>query len=298
MQAERGPQTEADGVSLVIPAFNEELAVTEGLREARAALESCGRPFEIIVVDDGSSDRTGELAAAEPGVKVLTQPVNRGYGAALKAGIEIARYDTIVITDADGTYPANQIPEMLEIGRKYDMVVGARVGANVSIPLVRRPAKWFLTRLASVLAGRRIPDLNSGLRVIRRAQVRRFRHLLPSGFSFTTTISLAMLCTDQLVHYHPIDYFERQGNSKIRPRHAFDFLILILRIIVYFNPLKIFLPLGAVFMALGLAKFAYDIALQNLSETAILGVLGGTIIWSVGLLSDQIARSSLRDPNQ
>jgi glycosyltransferase involved in cell wall biosynthesis len=297
MEAQRGQETATDGVSLVIPAFNEEGAVSQGLEEARAALEQCGRPFEIIVVDDGSSDRTGELAAAQEGVQVLTQPVNRGYGAALKAGIQLARYETIVITDADGTYPADQIPAMLELGRDYDMVVGARIGANVSIPLVRRPAKWFLTRLASVLAGIRIPDLNSGLRVIKRAQVRRFRHLLPEGFSFTTTISLAMLCTDQLVHYHPIDYFERQGNSKIRPRHAFDFLILILRIIVYFNPLKIFLPLGAVFMGLGLAKFAYDIGQQNLSETAILGVLGGTLVWSVGLLSDQIARSSLRDPN-
>jgi glycosyltransferase involved in cell wall biosynthesis len=298
MGPEDGPATDADGVSLVVPAYNEELAITQGLEEARAALESTGRPFEIIVVDDGSSDRTGELAAAQPGVRLLTQPVNRGYGAALKAGIGIARYQTIVITDADGTYPADQIPEMLEIAGDYDMVVGARIGAQVAIPLVRRPAKWFLRRLASHLAGRPIPDLNSGLRVIDRAQVRRFQHLLPSGFSFTTTITLAMLCTDQLVQYHPIDYFERKGESKIQARHAFEFLILILRIIVYFNPLKVFLPLGALFMGLGLAKFAYDIGRQNLSETAILGVLGGTLVWSVGLLSDQIARSTLRDLNQ
>ena len=134
--------------------------------------------------------------------------------------------------------------------------------------------------------------------MIDRAQVRRFQHLLPSGFSFTTTITLAMLCTDQLVQYHPIDYFERKGESKIQARHAFEFLILILRIIVYFNPLKVFLPLGALFMGLGLAKFVYDIGRQNLSETAILGVLGGTLVWSVGLLSDQIARSTLRDLNQ
>jgi len=298
MEPEDGQATNDGGVSLVIPAYNEELAITEGLAEARTALESTGRPFEIIVVDDGSSDRTGELAAAQPGIRLLTQPVNRGYGAALKAGIGVAKYDTIVITDADGTYPADQIPAMLEIGKDYDMVVGARIGAQVAIPMIRRPAKWFLRRLASHLAGRNIPDLNSGLRVINRAHVRRFQHLLPSGFSFTTTITLAMLCTDQLVEYHPINYFERQGGSKIRASHAVEFLILILRIIVYFNPLKVFLPLGAVFMGLGLAKFVYDIGRWNLSETAILGVLGGTLVWSVGLLSDQIAKSALRDLNQ
>ncbi len=298
METEPVKEDDLGGVSLVIPAYNEELAISEGIREAREALEATGRIFEIIVVDDGSSDRTGELAAAQPGVQLLTQPENRGYGAALKAGIRVSRYEHIMITDADGTYPAEFIPELLDRAATYDMVVGARIGKNVSIPNLRKPAKWFLGRLASLLAGREIPDLNSGLRVMDRAQVRRFMHLLPSGFSFTTTITLAMLCTDQLVYYHPIDYHERQGQSKIRPKHALEFLILILRIIVYFNPLKVFLPLGAFFFAGGLLKFAQDLTRQNMSETAILGILGGTLVWSVGLLSDQIARSTLRDTNQ
>ena len=182
---------------------------------------------------------------------------------------------------------------MLIYAADYDMVVGARVGENVAIPLVRRPAKWFLRVLASYLAGREIPDLNSGLRVLKRSHVNRFRHLLPAGFSFTTTITLASLCTDLLVRYHPIDYLERVGESKIRPTHAVEFLILILRTICFFNPLKVFLPLGALFFFPGLLKLFYDFALANVSETALLGILGGTLLWSVGLLADQIARGDL-----
>ena len=174
------------------------------------------------------------------------------------------------------------------------MAVGARIGEHVAIPLARRPAKWFLGRLASYLAGRDIPDLNSGLRVMRKPLVKRFEHLLPSGFSFTTTITLASLCSGSLVRYSPIDYHERIGESKIRPTHAVEFLLLILRTIVYFNPLKVFLPAGGVFFVGGFAKFVYDLTLGNFSETALLGFLGAAILWAVGLLSDQISRIALR----
>jgi glycosyltransferase involved in cell wall biosynthesis len=256
-------------------------------------MEGLGIDFELIVVDDGSSDRTAELSEAA-GAQVLRLPENRGYGAALKAGIARAKHEIIVITDADGTYPAESIPVLLENLGEYDMVVGARIGANVAIPLVRRPAKWFLRRLASYLAGRAIPDLNSGLRVMRKSLVKRFEHLLPSGFSFTTTITLASLCSGALVRYSPIDYHERIGESKIRPAHAAEFLLLILRTIVYFNPLKVFLPIGGIFFLGGLVKFIYDVYIGNFSETALLGFLGAAILWAVGLLSDQMSRISLR----
>ena len=282
----------AQNVSVVIPAYDEEDAIEQTLAEIAAVLRDLPGDHEILVVNDGSSDRTSALAHAA-GVRVLDQPRNRGYGAALKVGIRAARSDLIVITDADGTYPAKAIPHLLEHAGEYDMVVGARTGENVAIPLMRRPAKWFLGRLASYLAGERIPDLNSGLRVLRREHVQRFEHILPSGFSFTTTITLASLCSDLLVYYHPINYYERVGESKIRPVHALEFLILILRTIVYFNPLKVFLPLGAVFFFGGLLKFIYDLTLSNLSETAVLGFLGGTLLWAVGLLADQIARVGL-----
>ena len=277
--------------SVVVPAYNEELGIQPAIRELQEVL--AGYDHELLIVDDGSTDRTGELAR-EAGAEVLTQPVNRGYGAALKAGIRRAKHDRIVITDADGTYPASEIPRIVAGLDDYEMVVGARVGENVHIPLVRRPAKWALRRLAAYLAGRPIPDLNSGLRAMRRDLIARYEHLLPSGFSFTTTITLSALCRDHLVHYETIDYHARVGDSKIRPRHAFDFLLLIVRTIVYFHPLKIFLPLGALFFIAGLAKGAYDVWIGNLSESAIFAFLAAGLIWAVGLLSDQISRVGLR----
>jgi glycosyltransferase involved in cell wall biosynthesis len=283
----------ARAVSIVIPAFNEEDAIASSIRETVQVMRTSGWQFELIVVDDGSRDRTRERAEAE-GVDVLVMPENRGYGAALKAGIRRARYDTILITDADGTYPCEAIPRILDEMGGYDMVVGARIGESVAIPLIRRPAKWVLRRLASYLAGRHIPDLNSGLRAMRKSLIQKFEHILPSGFSFTTTITLAALCSGALVRYSPIDYHARIGESKIRASHAFEFLVLILRTTVYFNPLKVFLPLGAIFFFGGLAKFAYDVTLQNFSETALLGFLGAAILWAVGLLSDQIARVGQR----
>jgi len=276
--------------TVVIPAFNEEAGIQPVIHELQQGLADYD--FKLIVVDDGSEDRTAELAR-EAGATVLSQPVNRGYGASLKTGIRQASHDNIVIIDADGTYPVAAIPSLVAGLAEYEMVVGARIGANVSIPLIRRPAKRVLQWLASYLAGRKIPDLNSGLRAMKRDLVLQYAFLLPSGFSFTTTITLAALCRDHLVDYQKIDYRARVGKSKIRPHHAFDFLILILRTIVYFNPLKVFLPLGAVFVFTGLIKTIYDIWIGDLSESAIFAFLAGGLVWVVGLLSDQISRMGI-----
>lgn len=276
-------------VSVVIPAYNEGDHVAAQVNAVRDVLARSGWPFEIIVVDDGSTDRTA-AEADSTGVRVLRRARNRGYGAALKLGISHARYGWILITDADGTYPVDAIPGLLALADQNEMVVGARVGKSVQIPMVRRPAKWFLTRLASYLAGQRLPDINSGLRLIRHRLVQRYEVLLPDGFSFTTTITLAASCNGHAVDYVPIDYHARLGESKIRPRHAYDFTLLILRTIVFFNPLKVFIPLGALVALAGVAKFTYDITRDNLSESAVLALLGALIIWAVGLLADQNSR--------
>jgi len=278
------------GVSVVIPAFNEAEHVAEQVRAVQQVLATSGWTYEIIVVDDGSVDRTSEAVGTVEGVTLIRNAQNRGYGASLKRGIGIARFEWILITDADGTYPVEAIPSLLEAAADHEMVVGARTGAVVRVPLVRRPAKAFLRWLASYLAGQRLPDLNSGLRLMRADLIARYVHLLPSGFSFTTTITLAAACNDHPIHYVPIDYHVRLGESKIKPRHAFDFLLLILRTVVFFNPLKVFLPLGGVLALGGLAKLVYDIIHENLSESAVLALLGALVIWSVGLLADQNAR--------
>lgn len=278
-----------EAVSVVVPAYNEGPHIGEEIVALRTVLDRTGWAYEIIVVDDGSEDGTGEAAAAA-GVRVLRHARNRGYGASLKRGIEAARYGWILITDADGTYPPDAIPDLLEQAPYNDMVVGARTGEAVKVPLVRRPAKWLLGRLASYLAERDLPDINSGLRLIDRRLVEVYAHLLPDGFSFTTTITLAATVNGYEVAYVPISYHARLGNSKIRPRHAFDFTLLILRTMVYFNPLRVFIPMGLILALAGLAKFAYDWTLGNLSESAVLGLLGALIVWAVGLLADQNAR--------
>lgn len=288
-----GFQALGHGVTVVIPAFNEGLHVAEQVRAVQAVMDGTGWAYEIIVVDDGSSDRTAH-EAARTGVRVLRHRRNRGYGAALKRGIEASSYPWILITDADGTYPPSAIPGMLKRADENDMVVGARVGEVVKIETSRRPAKWFLRQLASYLAGQKIPDLNSGLRLMRKDLIERYVHLLPSGFSFTTTITLACACNDHPMDFFPIDYHARLGNSKIRPRHLYDFTLLILRTIVFFNPLKVFIPLGLLMALMGMAKLAYDITRDNLSESAVLGLLGALIVWAVGLLADQNVRIAAR----
>lgn len=280
-------------VTVVIPAYNEGDHVAAQVRAVDETLARTDWTYEIIVVDDGSADATASEADST-GALVLKRGRNRGYGAALKLGISRATHGWILITDADGTYPVEAIPALLARAEQNEMVIGGRLGAHVKIPLVRRPAKWFLNRLAGYLAGQRLPDINSGLRLMRRNLIARYEFLLPDGFSFTTTITMSAACNGHAFEYVPIDYHARLGESKIRPRHAFDFTILILRIIVFFNPLKVFLPLGALLFTAGVGKLVYDITRNNLSESAVLGLIGALVVWSVGLLADQNMRIATR----
>jgi len=280
-------------LTVVIPAYNEEGGIRESVADLERVLSAQPIDYEIIVVDDGSTDGTLKEAEAS-GARVLRNPENSGYGAALKRGIAAAKTEYIAITDADRTYPASALPEMLELAKDADMVVGSREASMSNVPLVRRPAKAILNGLANYLAQRRIPDLNSGLRVFKRDSLVRFVPLLPQGFSFTTTITLCMICSNMRVLYVPIDYGRRVGKSKIRPVDFFNFVLLVLRAIVLFNPLRVFLPLGAVLFVMGMAKLVYDIVIGNLSESAIFGLLAAIMIWSLGLIADMIARLHLR----
>ena len=282
-------------VSIVIPAYNEEHGIGSVLTQLQHVMADSDLDHEIIVVDDGSQDATAEVAEGYEGVTVLQHRGNRGYGAALKTGIRHAQHDLVGIIDADGTYPNERMPELVErlLNGGYDMVVGARTGEKVANSLIRRPAKWALGRLANLIAGEPIPDINSGLRVFRRQGVLRFFNMLPDGFSFTTTITLALLTNGYLVDYMPTNYHARIGRSKIRPvQDTLNFVQLILRIALYFAPLKIFLPLSGVLLLLALAwalfsKFVLGL-LADVSTLVI--VMTGIQVAVIGMLAELINR--------
>ena len=276
-------------VSIVIPAFNEEQGVAQVIGELQNVLGRHGINAEILVIDDGSSDQTAQ-AAARAGARVFRHRSNRGYGAALKSGIAAASNNSIVITDADGTYPCQYIPEMLERLESADMVVGARIGSNVKIPAIRRPAKWVLNQLANYLSKTNIPDLNSGLRAFRRDVVMQYFGMLPDQFSWTTTITLAMHCDKYAVSYLPIDYRARKGKSKIVPWDAGSFAVFILRTAMLFRPLRIFIPIVLLCLLYGIVKMSIDMTRDpNISASALLAFVSALLILLIGMLGDALA---------
>jgi glycosyltransferase involved in cell wall biosynthesis len=280
-------------VTVVVPAYNEEGAIAEDMRSLLEVLGATDLRFEVVVVNDGSKDRTEEEARKVPGLRLLSHSHNRGYGAALKTGIRAARGEVIVITDADGTYPPRYIPELVgAIEAGSDMAVGARTGKGAQIPSIRKPAKWFLAKLANYLAGRQIPDLNSGQRAFRKADVVKFFPILPSGFSFTTTITLAMMCNDYEVTYHPIEYLHRIGTSKIRPiRDTYNFIVLIVRTICYFNPLKVFIPPALFMVLVGFAKIGHGIVIgHDLGHGWAKWFLAAVQMAGIGAVADMVAK--------
>jgi glycosyltransferase involved in cell wall biosynthesis len=284
------------GVSIVIPAYNEEAAIAAVLSEIEGAMSGSPLPWEIVVVDDGSTDRTAgavqdRVTRGDGPTRLLRHGRNRGYGAALKTGIRHARYDKIVITDADGTYPNQRIPELVGHLGEYDMVVGARTGPDVQVPLLRRPAKWALNQLANYLADVTIPDLNSGLRAMKRDALLRFFNMLPAGFSFTTTITLAMLTNDYNVKYIPINYKRRLGKSKIQPvKDTLNFVMLIVRSILFFAPLRILGSLGIVLLLAGSVKLLYDMWAYHfhVATSTIVILMTAFQVIVLGLVADLI----------
>jgi glycosyltransferase involved in cell wall biosynthesis len=278
-------------VSVVIPAYNEGEGVGAVVANISKVLTHAEIPYEIIVVDDGSQDQTAEVAEAGRAI-VLRHISNRGYGAALKTGILSASYNTICIADADGTYPAERIPDLLEALKAADMVVGARTGKSAAIPRSRRPAKWVLNCLANFVTRTKIPDLNSGLRAFRRDAALQYFHILPDQFSFTTTITMAMHCDRYAVTYLPIDYKRRTGKSKIVPWDAATFASLIVRLAMFFRPLRVFFPSALICLLYAIVKGSWDIFIAghpNISATAAVALISALQLTLIGMLGDAIA---------
>ena len=278
-------------VNVIMPAYNEEQSICKTINSVKKVFEKIECDYQIIVVDDCSTDRTKDLLISMSDIILVNHDENKGYGASIKSGIKKSIYDTVLITDADGTYPFEQIPEMLKHIKEYDMVVGARTGLNVNIPYIRRPAKWVIKKLAEYLSEKKIEDLNSGLRLIKKEVIKKFYRILPNGFSFTTTITLAMLTNDYQIKYIPINYNKRTGKSKIRPiRDTLNFIQLIIRTVLYFNPLKIFLPVSIflIFLSLSVLLYSFFAMPEIMDITTIVLFVSGIHLMAIGMIADLI----------
>lgn len=295
-QEERtGPRNNINpGITVIVPCYNEEQMIAETVRRTFHSMQTANRPFEIIVVDDGSTDDSThslQTIIGAAGFQLLRNGENRGYGYSLKRAVGEARHELIAIIDADGTYPIERLPELVESMKDADMVVGSRTGQSVHVPALRRPAKWLLRKLAEYLAGCRIPDLNSGMRVMKRSIVRRFLRLLPDGFSFTTTITLAMLTHGHQVRYIPINYAPRVGKSSIRPiRDTLNFFSLIVRTVLYFRPLKIFAPASGFLFAIAiLTALISKLYFGQLADVTAVTLASASLqLLAIGMLADLI----------
>jgi glycosyltransferase involved in cell wall biosynthesis len=277
-------------VTVVIPAFNEEQAIG---RVLAAVNETCPHLIEeTIVVDDGSSDQTARVAE-DAGARVIRHRYNMGYGAALKTGIHSARTEFVITLDADGQHRVQDLFHLWEAAEANDMVVGARQRLMHS-PLWRMPGKWLLGFMANYLTRRSIPDLNSGLRLMRREVILNYLHLCPSGFSFSTTISMALLCRGHRVAYVPIDVEKRIGKSNVSVATGFETVMLILRIIALFAPLRIFIPAS---FLIGLSGVIWSIPFiltgRGVSVGSMLAMVTAVLLFSLGLLCDQISQLRL-----
>jgi glycosyltransferase involved in cell wall biosynthesis len=276
-------------ISVLVPAFNEERVVAETVERVKAVLERCGVDHEVIVIDDGSSDATAQRAAGT-GARVLRHPTNGGYGRALKTGMRAAGGEWIAILDADGSYPIEALPSLLERVPEFDMVVGARTGRHYRGSLMKWWGRVALQRMVRFVAGTVVPDVNSGLRVFRKSIALANIDRIGNGFSFTTTLTLAMLLEGHFVLYVPIEYLERVGRSKVRlGRDTLRTLQILVMAIVAYNPIKLFLLLA---YAQGLATLLGVVVDASLAHGAHIGVVltvgsaATLLLFALGLIAD------------
>ena len=295
------PSPQDPYVSIILPCFNEQDHVMAEIERICAAMDASGYEYELLAFDDASTDETlsrlHEAAPEFPSLQVVHFYRNGGSGTVRRIGTQRARGEIVVWTDADMSYPNERIPEfvqMLEKDATLDQVVGARTSEQGTHKLLRIPAKWFIRKLAEILTGSQIPDLNSGLRAFRRQVALPYLRLLPPGFSCVTTITLAFLSNQHDVRYVPIDYAKRAGTSKFRfVTDAYRYILQVLRMVMYFNPLKVLMPVALTLLGLGVAKGIFDIAVHPLrfAVNTVLIFVTGLLIASLALLADLIVRS-------
>jgi glycosyltransferase involved in cell wall biosynthesis len=293
--------SEAPFVTIVLPCFNEQDHVILEIERITAAMDASAYPYELLVIDDASTDNTLEVlreaAPRFPHVRLMPFRRNGGSGTARRIGTYEARGEIVVWTDADMTYPNERIPEfvaMLQGDPTIDQVVGARTSEEGSHKLLRVPAKWLIRKIAETLSNSKIPDLNSGLRAFRRSVALPYLRLLPPGFSCVTTITLAFLSNQHDIRYEPISYAKRAGTSKFKfTSDAYRYILQVLRMVMYFNPLKVLMPLALWLLAVALAKGVYDLVAHpvRFATNTVLLFVTAMLIGCVALLADLIVRS-------
>ena len=276
-------------VSIVIPAFEEEQAIGAVVARVVAVAAWC----EVLVVDDGSADQTAARAQAA-GARVVRHPYNKGNGAAVKTGIRAARGEVVLLMDADGQHDADDVLRLLEPMDLHDMAIGARASKDQG--RLRALGNWVFTTLASWLTGRPIPDLTSGFRAARRERLVEILHLLPNGFSYPTTSCLAFIKAGHNVAFVPISARRRVGKSKIKLlRDGTKFVLIILKIVTLYSPLKIFFPIAATALALGSAYGAWNVCWHGkIPMGAALLIQLAVVVFLFGLISEQIAAAQDR----
>jgi polyisoprenyl-phosphate glycosyltransferase len=293
--------TQMPYVTIVLPCHNEEGHVIAEVARICEAMDLSGYPYELVAYDDASTDSTllrlQEAAPDYPQLRIVHFHRNGGSGTVRRIGTQQARGEIVVWTDADMTYPNDRIPEfvqMLEKEPHLDQVVGARTSEEGTHKILRVPAKWFIRKLAEVLTNSPIPDLNSGLRAFRREVSLPYLRLLPPGFSCVTTITIAFLSNQHDVRYVPIDYAKRAGTSKFKfVRDAYRYILQVLRMVMYFNPLKVLMPLALTLITLGIGKGIFDLIVHPflIAVDTVLVLVTGLIIATLALLADLIVRS-------
>jgi len=283
--------------SAIIPAFEERGVIAATVASLRAEFSKIGREAEIIVVDDGSGDDTS-AAAAGAGAKIVRNPINSGYGFSLKRGLAEAKHADIVIIDADATYPIDRLGDLVrEYEKGYDMVVGQRTGKEYRRGLLKYPARLVFTAIAEFAVGRRIPDINSGYRIFRKAIPDRFREDLCNGFSFTTTITLLSMLQGYFVSYVPVPYHARVGVSKVRHvRDTFRVLQIIVQAILLYNPIKLFLLLSTACVIAALVGLIVAGSAGHWSDGSIFAaifLMASIVTFALGLVADVLAKLRL-----